>query len=123
MNYVDELMCAERYMKIFVAGHRGMVGSAIVRGLEAKGYSDIVTQTRSQLDLLDQRAVTEFLECNPQGIDAPVKVILRRLEDFKPMGADAWPRSPKGLVDALRRAAPALQKMGHGPLRATALVR
>lgn len=61
MNYVDELMCAERYMKIFVAGHRGMVGSAIVRGLEAKGYSDIVTQTRSQLDLLDQRAVTEFL--------------------------------------------------------------
>lgn len=57
-------------------------------------------------------AVTEFLECNPQGIDAPVKVILRRLEDFKPMGADAWPRSPKGLGDALRRAAPALRQLG-----------
>ena len=57
-------------------------------------------------------AVTEFLECNPQGIDAPVKVILKRLEDFKPMGADAWPRSPKGLGDALRRAAPALRQLG-----------
>ena len=57
-------------------------------------------------------AVTEFLESNPQGVDAPVKVILRRLEDFKPMGADAWPRSPKGLGDALRRAAPALRQLG-----------
>lgn len=57
-------------------------------------------------------AVTEFLECNPQGIEAPVKVILRRLEDFKPMGADAWPRSPKGLGDALHRAAPALRQLG-----------
>ena len=57
-------------------------------------------------------AVTEFLESNPLGIEAPAKDILRRLEDFKPMGADAWPRSPKGLGDALRRAAPALRQLG-----------
>lgn len=64
-----EITFAERYMKIFVAGHRGMVGSAIVRGLEAREYSDIVTQSRSQLDLLDQRAVMAFLsECRPDYI-------------------------------------------------------
>lgn len=57
-------------------------------------------------------AVTEFLESNPLGIEAPAKHILSRLEDFKPMGADAWPRSPKGLGDALRRAAPALRQLG-----------
>lgn len=48
--------------KIFVAGHRGMVGSAIVRNLQAKGYGNILTRNRIQLDLLDQRAVFEFLE-------------------------------------------------------------
>lgn len=48
--------------KIFVAGHRGMVGSAIVRTLQAKGYADLVTRTRSELDLLDQRAVHDFLQ-------------------------------------------------------------
>ena len=47
--------------KIYVAGHRGMVGSAIVRQLEAKGYTNIVTRTREQLDLLDQKAVFAFL--------------------------------------------------------------
>ena len=47
--------------KIYVAGHRGMVGSAIVRQLEAKGYNNIVTRTHGQLDLLDQKAVFAFL--------------------------------------------------------------
>jgi GDP-L-fucose synthase len=47
--------------KIYVAGHRGMVGSAIVRQLEAKGYNNIVTRTHEQLDLLDQKAVFAFL--------------------------------------------------------------
>jgi GDP-L-fucose synthase len=47
--------------KIFVAGHRGMVGSAIVRCLRAKGYTNILTHTRAELDLLDQRAVHDFL--------------------------------------------------------------
>ena len=50
----------EQDSKIYVAGHRGMVGSAIVRELRRQGYSNIVTRTHSELDLTDQRAVNEF---------------------------------------------------------------
>lgn len=46
--------------KIYVAGHRGMVGSAIVRQLKRQGYDNIVTRTHAELDLTDQRAVEEF---------------------------------------------------------------
>jgi GDP-L-fucose synthase len=46
--------------KIFVAGHRGMVGSAIVRTLRAQGHSQFVFRSRTELDLTDQRAVNEF---------------------------------------------------------------
>lgn len=46
--------------KIYVAGHRGMVGSAIVRRLQALGQTNIVTRTRSEMDLTDQRAVHQF---------------------------------------------------------------
>lgn len=45
---------------IYVAGHRGMVGSAIVRNLQAKGYENIITRTSSELDLRNQAAVAEF---------------------------------------------------------------
>ncbi len=48
--------------KIYIAGHRGMVGSAVVRALRAKGFDNIVTRTRSELDLTDQAAVREFFE-------------------------------------------------------------
>lgn len=48
--------------KVFVSGHRGLVGSAIARRLIAGGYQDIVTRTRQELDLLDQRAVHEFFQ-------------------------------------------------------------
>lgn len=48
--------------KIFVAGHRGMVGSAIVRRLQSVGYEHIVTRSRTELDLLDQRAVQAFIQ-------------------------------------------------------------
>jgi len=51
-----------KFAKIFVAGHRGMVGSAIVRSLQSKGYTNLITATRDQLDLLDQKAVYAFLE-------------------------------------------------------------
>jgi GDP-L-fucose synthase len=47
--------------KIHVTGHRGMVGSAIVRRLQALGYTNIVTRTHAELDLLDQRAVHDFM--------------------------------------------------------------
>lgn len=46
--------------KIYIAGHRGLVGSAIKRKLEAEGYTNIITKTRSELDLLDQQAVADF---------------------------------------------------------------
>ena len=46
--------------KIFVAGHRGMVGSACVRALKASGYSKVVTRTHQELDLLDPKAVRDF---------------------------------------------------------------
>ncbi len=44
-----------------VAGHRGMVGSALVRQLESSGYSNLVTRSRAELNLLDQSAVFDFL--------------------------------------------------------------
>jgi GDP-L-fucose synthase len=47
--------------KIYVTGHRGMVGSALVRRLQQDGYANIITRTRSELDLLNQQAVHAFL--------------------------------------------------------------
>ena len=46
--------------RIFVAGHGGLVGSAIVRGLQAAGYTNLLLRSRDELDLLDARAVSEF---------------------------------------------------------------
>jgi GDP-L-fucose synthase len=54
-------MTIERTSKIYIAGHRGMVGSAIVRRLKAAGYTNLVTRDRKELDLLDQRSTHEFL--------------------------------------------------------------
>ncbi len=48
--------------RIYIAGHRGMVGSAIVRELERKGYTNLVYRTRSELDLTDQAAVHHFFD-------------------------------------------------------------
>ena len=47
--------------KIYVAGHRGMVGSAIVRRLSEKGYTNVLTRSHAELDLVDQGAVADFL--------------------------------------------------------------
>jgi len=55
-------MGADLNQKIYVAGHRGMVGSAIVRNLRAKGYTNIVTRTHAQLELTSQQAVSAFFE-------------------------------------------------------------
>jgi GDP-L-fucose synthase len=51
----------DKSAKIYVAGHRGMVGSAIVRRLKSAGYSNILTRTHADLDLTQQTKVTEFL--------------------------------------------------------------
>ena len=47
---------------IFVAGHKGMVGSAVIRELNKKGYSNILTKDRKELDLTNQNKVEEFLD-------------------------------------------------------------
>ena len=48
--------------KIYIAGHRGMAGSAIHRNLKSRGYTNIITRTRSELDLTNQQAVNNFFE-------------------------------------------------------------
>ncbi len=50
----------ELHSKIYVAGHRGMVGSAIVANLEKRGFTNIISRTSSELDLTNQTAVAEF---------------------------------------------------------------
>lgn len=50
----------EKNAKIYIAGHRGMVGSAIFRKLLQEGYTNLITRTSAELDLKDQQAVTEF---------------------------------------------------------------
>lgn len=57
--------------KIYVAGHRGLVGSAIVKNLELKGYTNIIYRTHKELDLTDQNAVEEFFS-----LEKPEYVIL-----------------------------------------------
>ena len=52
----------EKTDKIYVAGHRGLVGSAIVRNLKAKGYENVIGRTHKELDLKDQAAVRAFFE-------------------------------------------------------------
>ncbi len=52
----------EKKSKIFVAGHRGMVGSAIVKDLENQGYTNIIYKTSTELNLIDQQAVHSFFE-------------------------------------------------------------
>src|SRR6185295_941586 len=46
--------------KIYVAGHRGLVGSALVRQLESQGYKQLVTRTKDEMDLMDFKAVQNF---------------------------------------------------------------
>jgi len=52
----------ETASKIYIAGHRGMVGSAIMRNLQSKGYSNIITRTSKELDLRNSQAVSDFFE-------------------------------------------------------------
>jgi GDP-L-fucose synthase len=61
----------EKTVKIYIAGHRGMVGSSLERKLRKEGYNNIITRTSTELDLRNQRAVFEFFE-----IEKPSYVIL-----------------------------------------------
>ena len=53
MNYMSN---------IYVAGHNGLVGSAIIRELKKRGYKKIITASRSQLDLINQEKVSKFFK-------------------------------------------------------------
>lgn len=56
-------MCSlDRNSKIYVAGHRGLVGSAIWNNLKSRGYSNLTGRTHQELDLLDQTAVRRFFD-------------------------------------------------------------
>ncbi|MFW6307797.1 MAG: GDP-L-fucose synthase family protein [Campylobacterales bacterium] len=52
----------EKTSKIYIAGHRGLVGSAIVKNLESRGYKNLLLKTHSELDLIDQNSVAEFFK-------------------------------------------------------------
>ena len=55
----------DRQTRIFVAGHRGMVGSAILRRLEADGFDRLITRPHAELDLTNQAAVQRFFQDHP----------------------------------------------------------
>ncbi|MCW3109539.1 MAG: NAD-dependent epimerase/dehydratase, partial [Segetibacter sp.] len=57
----------EKEAKIYIAGHRGMVGSALMRKLQSEGYVNIITRKSSELDLRNQVAVNEFFEKEKPG--------------------------------------------------------
>lgn len=52
----------DKNAKIYVAGHRGLVGSAIIKNLQYKGYTNLLTRTHAELDLTDQKATSDFFE-------------------------------------------------------------
>ncbi len=60
MNIMNDIIGP--HSRIYVAGHRGMVGSALVRCLRARGYANLLTRTRQELDLANQAAVHRFME-------------------------------------------------------------
>jgi GDP-L-fucose synthase len=66
----------EKAAKVFVAGHRGMVGSAILRRLQRAGFENILTRTRQELDLMDRSAVRGFFEAERPDyvVDAAARV-------------------------------------------------
>ena len=69
----------DKNSKIFVAGHNGLVGSAIVRRLKRKGYRNIITISRSMLDLTNQNKVFNFLKKKNQNLFLLLQL---KLEEF-----------------------------------------
>jgi GDP-L-fucose synthase len=60
LRFATDFMKMEKDAKIYIAGHRGMVGSAMLRRLQQAGFSNFVTRTSSELDLRSQQAVADF---------------------------------------------------------------
>ena len=84
--------------KIFVAGHRGLVGSAILKNLKAKGYTNFVLRTHAELDLTDQQAVHDFFAA-----EKPEYVFLAAARSGKrPMWEGFWQTAATGLTLFMR---------------------
>ena len=82
----------EKVEKIFVAGHRGLVGSAIVRKLSAKGFTNLLTRSRTEVDLANARAVEDFFRVERQaGADDVIdeRAAAGMVEDFSKAGLEA----------------------------------
>ena len=88
MDSVDSvaIRSMEKESKIYVAGHRGLVGSAIIRKLREEGYSNLVTRTSRELDLREQAAVREFFER-----ERPEYVFLAAAKVGGILANDTWP--------------------------------
>ena len=61
-NLSTDSLTLSPFSKIYIAGHNGMVGSAIWRNLEAKGYNNLIGRSSRELDLRNQQAVADFFE-------------------------------------------------------------
>ena len=61
-GFIIRRITMEKSSKIYIAGHRGLVGSALVRNLESKGFTNIIKRTSKELDLRNQQAVQEFFK-------------------------------------------------------------
>jgi GDP-L-fucose synthase len=61
-----------RDARVYVAGHRGLVGSAVLRHLQAQGFTNLITRTRAELDLRDPHAVDAFFAAErPEYVSSP----------------------------------------------------
>ena len=84
--------------KVYIAGHRGLVGSAILRRLESAGFSNLVLRTHAELDLTDPKAVADFFaDEKPEYVSlAAAKVGGIKANDTYPAEApvDGGPASP-----------------------------
>jgi GDP-L-fucose synthase len=76
----------EKTSRIYVAGHRGLVGSAIMRALNRYGYENLVSRTHSELDLTDGSAVREFFQQ-----EKPEYVFLAAAKVGGILATDTWP--------------------------------
>ena len=100
-------MTMDRSARIFVAGHRGLVGSAVVRALRACGYGNVITRTHAELDLTRQAAVEEFFDR-----ERPEHVVLAAAKVGGIAANDAYPADfirenlaiQDHVIDASRRA-------------------
>ena len=72
----------EKNAKIFVAGHRGLVGSAILKNLREKGYKNFVLRTHKELDLCDQLAVTRFFDAEKPSMFSFRRLLLEVLSQI-----------------------------------------